>query len=203
MKIRHFVPAVAALFVACGGGESGGGATSGSTSGASSTPATTQPAPAVPAPPGGEMTMPDWYTLGPGGNTVHLDITAGLTPDNNHWNFNGYTKGGAAITVPQGDSVVIQFTNADPNMAHSLGISSETSNFATPPAPDPVFPGAISKNPGSMVDGTMPGETETIRFRADKPGTYSMVCYVPGHSAVGMWIYFIVSSEGDAGVQTG
>jgi FtsP/CotA-like multicopper oxidase with cupredoxin domain len=200
MKLRHFVPAVAAIFVACGGGESGGGA-AGGTSGTSSAPATTPPAP-VPPPPGGAMTMPDWFSLARGSRTVHLSITAGLTPDNNHWNFNGFTKGAAAITVPLGDSVVIDFKNDDPNMAHSLGISAETSNFATPPAPTPVFPGAITKNPGSMVDGTMPGESETLRFLADKPGTYSMVCYVPGHTAVGMWIYFEVSAEGEAGVQT-
>jgi FtsP/CotA-like multicopper oxidase with cupredoxin domain len=148
------------------------------------------------------MTKPDWFSMPAGGHTVHLDITAGLTPDNNHWNFNGYTHGGAAITVPQGDSVVITFHNADANMAHSLGISTETSNFASPPAPTPVFPGAITKNPGSMTDGTMPGQTETLRFLADKAGTYSIVCYVPGHTAVGMWIYFIVSANGEAGVQT-
>jgi FtsP/CotA-like multicopper oxidase with cupredoxin domain len=106
------------------------------------------------------------------------------------------------ITVPEGHRVSIEFVNRDPNMAHSLGVSAETSNFMTPPAPTPVFAGAITQNPGSMVDGTMPGETETVEFVAERAGNYSLVCYIPGHTAVGMWLYFNVSASGQAGVQT-
>ena len=85
-------------------------------------------------------------------------------------------------------------------MAHSLGISRELSNFAVPPQPTPVFEGAITQDPQSMVTATMPGETETITFVAGEAGNYSMVCYIPGHSAVGMWLYFTVSAESEAGV---
>jgi hypothetical protein len=28
------------------------------------------------------------------------------------------------------------------------------------------------------------------------------VCYIPGHTAVGMWLYFNVSSDGAFGIQT-
>ena len=148
------------------------------------------------------MTTPDWFSVDDAGKSVHMTITAGLTPDNNHWNFNGATNGGLAITVPVGAAVSIEFHNADPNMAHSLGVSDKLSNFTVPPEHTPVFPGAISQNPGSMVDGTMPGEVENIDFVADRAGTYSIVCYIPGHTAVGMWIYFLVSADGQAGVQT-
>jgi Sulfocyanin (SoxE) domain len=198
MKLKHIIPLVAVTLAACGGGESGGGGASGSAS--SSTPAARPPA--VKPAPTGPMTMPDWYTVDSSARTVHMDITAGLTPDNNHWNFKGATNGDLAITVPEGYRVDIKFTNADPNMAHSIGVSAETSNFAVPPTPTPVFAGAISKNPGSMIDGTMPGQTETIAFVADKAGQYSLVCYVPGHTAVGMWLHFNVVAGGDAGVQT-
>jgi uncharacterized cupredoxin-like copper-binding protein len=64
-----------------------------------------------------------------------------------------------------------------------------------------VFEGAITENPQSMIDGVMPGESETITFVADAAGNYSLVCYVPGHSAVGMWLFFNVSGDGEAGVQ--
>ena len=47
----------------------------------------------------------------------------------------------------------------------------------------------------------MPGSTETITFVADAAGDYTLVCYVPGHTAVGMWIYFRVTSDGSVGVQ--
>jgi FtsP/CotA-like multicopper oxidase with cupredoxin domain len=148
------------------------------------------------------MTVPDWYVVDNTARTVRLAITAGLTPDQNYWNYNGHTNGSLAITVPEGYRVSIDFVNRDPNMAHSLGISAETSNFMTPPQPNPVFPGAISQNPTSMMDATMPGEREMIEFVAERAGNYSMVCYIPGHSAVGMWAYFNVSASGEAGVQT-
>ncbi len=148
------------------------------------------------------MTVPDWFAVDHTARTVNMTVTAGLTPVANRWNFNGFINGQAAINVPEGYTVNIEFHNADPNMAHSLGISAETQNFAVPPQPVPVFEGAISQNPGSMVDGTMPNETETITFVAERAGNYSMVCYIPGHSAIGMWIWFNVTTGQEAGVQT-
>ena len=199
MKPRSILPLVAAAALgACGGGEPAD--TGPGTTGGGGAPAA-QPA-AARTPPGGPVTLPDWFTVDNDARTVNMEVVAGLTPDNNYWNFNGAINGNTAINVPEGYRVVITFTNRDPNMAHSLGISAETSNFAVPPQPDPVFEGAITQNPGSMVDGTMPGETETVEFVADEAGTYSMVCYIPGHTAVGMWLYFNVSADGEAGIQT-
>ena len=45
------------------------------------------------------------------------------------------------------------------------------------------------------------GESESFEFVADAAGEYHLVCYVAGHSAVGMWMFFNVSSDGSAGVQ--
>ena len=199
MKTRSILPLfTAAALGACGGGEPAD--SDPGTTGGGGAPAA-QPAPAR-TPPGGPITVPDWYTVDNDARTVNMEVVAGLAPDNNYWNFNGAINGDLAINVPVGYRVVITFTNRDPNMAHSLGISAETSNFAVPPQPDPVFEGAITQNPGSMVDGTMPGETETVEFVADEAGLYSMVCYIPGHTAVGMWLYFNVSADGEAGIQT-
>ena len=86
-------------------------------------------------------------------------------------------------------------------MAHSMGISAEAAPFSGVLEPVAVFDGAITENPASMVDGTMPGETETITFVAETTGDYSIVCYVAGHSLTGMWLYFNVSSDGSVGVQ--
>ncbi len=147
------------------------------------------------------MTMPEWYGIDHDARTVHLTVTAGTIPDNNYWNFNGHIKGGLAITVPEGYTVTIDFVNEDPIMAHSLGISPELANFAMPPASEPVFAGAITDDAQSMIDATMPGETETIQFVADTAGEYSLVCYIPGHTTIGMWVYFNVSGSGKTGVQ--
>ena len=166
------------------------------------TPEPASPPPATVAVPDGPLTTPPWFSVDPDARTVALTVTAGATPKSNYWNFDGAVNGDVAIIVPEGYEVSLTFVNNDPAMAHSVGVSAETRNFALPPAPDPVFPGAITQNPTSMLDSTMPGEQETISFVASQPGVYSLVCYVPGHSAVGMWIYFMVSEDGTAGVRT-
>jgi len=196
MKPYKLVPFAALFIAACGGGDAPDDV--GGEGPADSPPAA---APAGPTAPTGPMTIPSWYEVDHDAGTVHMTLTAGSTPDNNYWNYNGAVRGELAITVPVGYTITIDLVNADPNMAHSVGISPELTNFAVPPAPEPVFPGAITENPGSMVDGTMPGETATITFVADTAGNYSAVCYVPGHSAVGMWLFFNVSDAGEAGVQ--
>jgi sulfocyanin len=183
-----------AVFAACGGGESADAPASG---GAASAPA----APAAPTMPTGEMMMPDWFQIDADAQTVTMTLTAGTVSDNNYWNFNGATKGGMAITVPEGYAVTIEFVNSDPVMAHSLGISAETTTFGAMPEPIAVFEGAMSANPGSMMESTMPGQSETIQFVADAAGNYSIVCYIAGHAVTGMWIYFNVSADGTAGVQ--
>lgn len=196
MKVYKLIPAVGFFLAACGGGEP---ADAPSTDDAPSTPPAAA-APSGPSIPGGELSVPSWYQVDHDARTVTLDIEAGTEPSNNYWNYNGAINGEWAITVPEGYTVTVNFSNADPNMAHSLGISSELTNFAVPPAPEPVFEGAITENPQSMVDATMPGESETITFVADAAGNYSMVCYIPGHTAVGMWLYFVVAEGQDAGV---
>ena len=187
------------VVAACGGGDAPPADAGGDAPAAQ--PASTTPAgPAVPT---GPVTVPEWYSVDHDGRTVSLTVTAGSIPDNNYWNFNGYINGAISIVVPEGYTVNVELVNEDPNMAHSLGISSELSNFAVPPTPTPVFEGAITENPQSMIDATMPGERETITFVADAAGTYTMVCYIPGHTAIGMWVFFEVSAGGEAGVRGG
>jgi FtsP/CotA-like multicopper oxidase with cupredoxin domain len=194
MKAYIILPVAAIVVAACGGGEA-------PPQSPDSAPDASAPAATGPTAPTGSLTVPDWYEVDHEARTVTLTMTAGETPDNNYWNFNGYVRGEVAISVPEGYAVTIEVINRDPNMAHSLGISAELSNFTVPPAPEPVFPGAITENPQSMLEGTMPGESETITFVAQAAGRYSMVCYIPGHTAIGMWLFFDVSSEGEAGVR--
>ncbi|MEJ2541469.1 MAG: sulfocyanin-like copper-binding protein [Gemmatimonadota bacterium] len=194
--MKRLVLSTALLFglAACGGGEP---AADNSQSGAATEPAPAAQEAATPAG-SGEMTMPSWYTMN--GSDVSLDIIAGATDKGNYWNYNGAQFGEMTITVPVGANVTINFSNEDPNMAHSLGISP---GFSTAPAmveATPVFEGAISANPTSMTDATLPGETETITFTASEAGEYSMVCYIPGHAVSGMWVHFVVSADGEAGV---
>ncbi|MDH3206372.1 MAG: sulfocyanin-like copper-binding protein [Gemmatimonadota bacterium] len=198
MKLKRYIPVLAIALAACGGGEPADAPPQGG-----SQPAAAPPASTLAAPPTGAMTTPAWYVVDNTARTVHLTLIAGETAVNNYWNYNGATNGSLAITVPEGYTVTIEQVNRDPNMAHSVGILPIPANFAMPPQPNPVFPGAISQNPMSMIDATMPGETESITFVASEEGNYALVCLIPGHSAVGMWLYFNVADEGGpVGVQT-
>jgi sulfocyanin len=178
---------LAAGMLACGGGEAGEAASG-----------EAQPAMSAAA---GALTIPSWMTVDEDAKTVNLKIVAGETNANNSWNFNGYVNGEATITVPEGFTVTIDFENADQAVAHSIGVDERTGNF--PPMfndPQPVFPGAISSNPTDVTTATQPGQSETITFTASKAGSYSLVCYIPAHAMTGMWIGFVVSSDGSVGV---
>jgi FtsP/CotA-like multicopper oxidase with cupredoxin domain len=187
MRISALGTAVLFGLAACGGSDS-------------PAPAATDSAPA--AAPAAGLAMPAWYQVDEASQTVTLDITAGATNKGNYWNYNGYTNGEATIVVPVGYTVTINYTNQDPNMSHSIGVDSRTGGFpAAFTEVTPVFEGAVSANPTDQAQATQTGETETITFVASAPGSYSLVCYVPGHAAVGMWIGFEVVDGGDIGVR--
>jgi sulfocyanin len=163
-------------------------------------------APATPGPPAaaptGPMTMPDWMKVDRAKKSVSMQIEAGKTETNNHWNFNGFSNGGATIAVPANYTVQINFKNDDPAVAHSLGVDKRTGDF--PPTfenPQPVFPKAITSKPTDPAGGVSPGKSETLSFKAATPGHYSLVCYMPGHAAAGMWVRFDVSADTAAGVR--
>ena len=149
---------------------------------------------------GGAMSTPDWMTVDATAQTVTMDIRAGSTDVNNYWNYNGMYAGHGSISVPQGYSVTINFTNADPTQPHSLGIDEAQESWpATFDAPEPAFAGAMSPDP---LVGTAPNGTASITFVASAAGDYTMVCYVPGHAVAGMHIPFLVTEEGTPGAST-
>lgn len=148
---------------------------------------------------GGAMTTPSWMTVDEAARTVTMEIDAGADDANNRWNFNGLYAGEGSITVPEGYTVTIEFTNSDPTQPHSLGIGEAMDTYpATFENPQPVFAGAMTSNPNTS--GTPSNESETIEFTTDTAGDYAMICYVPGHAVAGMVIPFTVSAEGEAGV---
>ena len=179
---------------ACGGGADEGAATN------EAAPGETAAEPAAETGAAGELSMPSWMTVDESARTVSMDIRGGDTEANNRWNFNGLYAGNGAISVPEGYQVTINFTNADPNQPHSLGIDEAMDSYpAVFENPEPVFAGAIS--PNATTTGTAPNESATINFTADRAGDYVMICYVPGHAVAGMVVPFKVTADGSAGVR--
>jgi FtsP/CotA-like multicopper oxidase with cupredoxin domain len=187
---RTFVLGSALLFtlsaVACGGGEE------------AANPPAVESAVADPM----MAFAADWLQVDSTAETVTLDVIAGKDASNNYWNFNGYANGNVTIIVPEGYAVTINFSNDDPNMAHSIGVTQRsTGPFSATPIPTPAFPGGMSSNPTSMTDATKTGAMETITFTAAIAGDYALVCLVLGHATAGMWINLRVTSGGAPGVE--
>jgi sulfocyanin len=133
---------------------------------------------------------PSWMTVKAADSTVEFRLVAGLTPANGGMNFDGATKGALVLTVPVKWHVILHFVNDDENMPHSAEV---TAVQVPPPATPgkPAFPGAESKDAALGVNA---GSKQDIHFTAAQPGSYLIVCAVPGHAAAGMWIRLAVSA---------
>lgn len=125
-----------------------------------------------------------WLSAQPAAKTVTFNVTAGLTTANSGMNFNGFKNGGLTLTVPTGWTVVVRFTNQDPNLPHSVAVIHDAKQIPVS-AGAPVFPHAATKSPEA---GLPSGAHDEFRFVAGKAGSYLIFCAVPGHGAAGMWI---------------
>lgn len=152
-----------------------------------------------------EPDIPSWMTLDRQNEVVSLELTTGKTSANNHWNINGHSHGDARLIVPEGYQVQIAYQNNDTEIksAHGFGIVERSSPFPVNwYSPQLAFRGAAIENPTSMSGAVQPGGRERVTFDAGSPGTYSLVCLLPGHAKNGEWIRFVVSSNGEAGFST-
>jgi sulfocyanin len=137
--------------------------------------------------------QPSWLTWDAATKTATIAITAGSTPANSKWNFNGASHGDMTITVPLGAKVIIDFTNNDAGNAHSVGVvvpkepvpaSGDGMTFLAPTAYSVPF-----------TRGSPRGKSEKIEFKAEKAGSYWLFCGVPPHGSGGMYVQFEVSAK--------
>jgi hypothetical protein len=121
---------------------------------------------------------------------VTFQLIAGLTGLNGALNFNGFRDGGLTLTVPRGAHVIMPFRNND-TLPHSAEVIGNVSPLPDGPVP-PVFAGAYTVR---LEQGLAPQGVDTVRFVADREGSYLIVCAVPGHGTKGMWIRFYVGDK--------
>lgn len=141
---------------------------------------------------------PAWLRTDAARKTAEFKLVAGLTELNGGMNFNGFSRGGLVVTVPQGWHVVLHFKNEDPNLPHSVEIIPEGAAVPSGPVP-PAFEHATT---GRLDQGFSSGQGTDLRFVAAKPGAYLIFCAVPGHGAAGMWIRLAVSPADKPSVAT-
>ena len=133
-----------------------------------------------------------WLAVDSATKTASFHLTSGLTQLNGGLNFNGFNDGKLALTVPLGWNVVIRFTNKDPNLPHSAEVVDTTKPMPAGPVEPPAFAHAMT---GKLMTGLASGDSDSMRFVANKPGSYMIFCAVPGHGLAGMWIRLNVSSS--------
>lgn len=124
------------------------------------------------------------------GHTVEMNMV--VQPGANAgYNYNGYAKGAMTITVPTGWQVVIHFTN-NGDLAHSLIVLPATPAPPAVPGTTPAFPGAATRD---VQGGLAVKSAETVTFTAGKAGAFQIVCGVPAHAVLGMWVKLTVSGS--------
>src|SRR5712671_5419967 len=131
-----------------------------------------------------------WLTIDSTAKTATFQLTAGLTPLNGGLNFNGFNDGKLTLTVPTSWTVVIRFVNHDSNLPHSAEVVDTTKPMPAGPVEPPAFPRAMTVR---LMQGLGANETDSLRFVANKSGSYMIFCGVPGHGLAGMWIRLKVS----------
>jgi plastocyanin len=109
------------------------------------------------------------------------------------FNFNGYTNGGATLTLPPKANVVINFVNKDgtPHSAEVISGEGPIPNAAV----DPAIPRAYTNK---LLEGLPQEASDDIRFTAPDSGTYRIFCGVPGHGLSGMWIWLKIDPAAKA-----
>jgi sulfocyanin len=151
------------------------------------------PAPASAAASGPEVKVNQFMSYDPESKVVNLKLIAAFGSVNGGMNFNGGARGDETITVPEGWTVKVDFSNHDA-IPHSAIILPDS--FPLPTIPEnPAIPGAYTKD---VTAGIPTNGTDTMNFKASKPGNYLMVCGVPGHGPSGMYIKFDISPNAKA-----
>ncbi len=107
-----------------------------------------------------------------------------------YWQIDGID--GPTVSVPAGATITVNFADGDPGHPHGFELTT-----AAPPYPRmAMMAGGVAANgafimPVPAPDGSL-WYAATVSFRAPSPGTYYIICPVPGHAQQGMWAKFIV-----------
>lgn len=134
--------------------------------------------------------QPDWMVQDAEQKVVTLKIVGSMNHANGTMNFNGYGNGEMTVTVPLGWMVKVEFSNGGYGaLPHSLAII-DPKKRPKLQGGDPAFPAATTIK---LVQGMIPGETDTFEFTADKAGRFLFWCGVPSHGQNGMWTNLVIS----------
>ncbi|MHB1711254.1 MAG: sulfocyanin-like copper-binding protein [Acidimicrobiales bacterium] len=110
-----------------------------------------------------------------------------------YWQIDGVDgPHGPTVSVPAGAAVTADFADGDPGHPHGFELTT-----ASPPYDRMAMVQGNIATPGAVVMPVPPPKgnlwyAATVTFKAPAPGTYHIICPVPGHAQQGMWATFIV-----------
>jgi hypothetical protein len=122
-------------------------------------------------------------------NTVTFQLIGGPRG----FQFNGYSSGGATLTLPPKANVVINFVNKD-GTPHSAEVISGEGPIPNAGG-DPALPRAFTNQ---LLQGLPQEGTDNMKFTMPASGSYRVFCGVPGHGLSGMWIWMKVDPAAKA-----
>lgn len=139
--------------------------------------------------PGPRAGQDQWLKYDAATNTVTFELIGGPSG----FAFNGYTNGGATLTLPSNANVVMSFVNKDgtPHSAQLISGGGPLPNAAV----DPAIPRAYTNQ---LLQGLPQEASDVMRFKVPESGTYRIFCGVPGHGLSGMWIWMKVDPAAKA-----
>jgi plastocyanin len=130
-----------------------------------------------------------WLKYDAASTTVTFQLIGGP----HGFQFNGYSNGGATLTLPSKANVVINFVNKD-GTPHSAEVISGDGPIPNAGG-DPAIPRAYANQ---LLQGLPQEATDVMRFQVPESGTYRIFCGVPGHGLSGMWIWMKVDPAAKA-----
>lgn len=147
-------------------------------------------------------TSPNWMQVDAADMKVTLNLEAGYNQTNGSENFNGYANGQMVITVPVGYQVILNYGNGA-GIPMDIGIYDNNNQLAFKGAGDSISD--INLNPTA---GVYPGQSETLKFTVDKPGTYKIANLLTRfpedkqtQQLTGMWDVLRVVESGTPSIQ--
>lgn len=129
-------------------------------------------------------------------HTKQVTLVALGAPGNRpgmYWQIDGVDgPHGPTVSVPAGASVTVDCADGDPGHPHGF----ELSTAAPPYSRMAMMQGRIAAS-GAFIMPVPPPKgnlwyAATVSFKAPSPGTYHIICPVPGHAQQGMWATFVV-----------
>lgn len=138
---------------------------------------------------GADADLSQYISVDDESQTVTLTLIGGMGMANSNLNFNGRSRGDATVTVPEGYTVRVTFTNEGTLPHSAMVVPPEAVTEAVPT--EVAFEGATTPNPNN---GTNPGDTVEFEFVADQQGEYAILCAIPGHALGGQWIHIVVGA---------